>query len=81
MALDLFHPAVRNWFAGAFAAPSPAQEKAWGEIKAGRDTLISAPTGSGKTLAAFLAVIDELLVRALDAGLPDQTQEIGRAHV
>ena len=74
MALDLFHPAVRNWFAGAFAAPSPAQEKAWGEIKAGRDTLISAPTGSGKTLAAFLAVIDELLVRALDAGLPDQTQ-------
>ena len=74
MALDLFHPAVRNWFAGAFAAPSPAQEKAWAEIKAGRDTLISAPTGSGKTLAAFLAVIDDLLVRALDAGLPDQTQ-------
>jgi ATP-dependent Lhr-like helicase len=74
MALSLFHPAVRNWFASEFDAPSPVQNKAWAEIKAGRDVLISAPTGSGKTLAAFLAVIDGLLARALDAGLEESTQ-------
>jgi superfamily II RNA helicase len=53
-ALTLFHPAVAGWFAGSFAAPTPAQAEAWPAIKAGRHTLIAAPTGSGKTLAAFL---------------------------
>ena len=61
-----FHPAVRAWFDGAFAAPTGAQEQGWAEIQAGRDTLIAAPTGSGKTLAAFLASLD-LLVRSGDS--------------
>jgi ATP-dependent Lhr-like helicase len=56
-----FHPAVRAWFDGAFAAPTDAQSRGWEEIKAGRDTLIAAPTGSGKTLAAFLASLDGLV--------------------
>ena len=73
MSLERFHPAVRSWFAGEFASPSRAQQRAWTAIRDGRDTLISAPTGSGKTLAAFLAVIDDLLVRALDGGLDDRT--------
>jgi ATP-dependent Lhr-like helicase len=49
--LKEFHPAVRTWFERRFAAPTDAQSGGWPEIKAGRDTLISAPTGSGKTLA------------------------------
>ena len=69
-----FHPAVRSWFDGEFASPSPVQARAWASIKAGDDTLISAPTGSGKTLAAFLSAIDDLLVRSLEGGLDDTTQ-------
>jgi len=69
----LFHPAVADWFAQAFAAPTHAQARAWREIAAGRDVLIAAPTGSGKTLAAFLAAIDALVRRGLEAPLPDET--------
>ena len=73
MALAEFNSAVRNWFETSFEAPSPVQLKAWESIRAGHDTLISAPTGSGKTLAAFLAVIDKLLGRAQQKGLEDKT--------
>ncbi len=73
MALDTFHPAVANWFRGAFAAPTPAQIEAWPAIASGRHTLIAAPTGSGKTLAAFLAAIDDLVRRGVEGDLPDET--------
>lgn len=59
-ALDSFSPATRGWFAGAFSAPTAAQEGAWRAIGAGSDVLVVAPTGSGKTLAAFLASLDAL---------------------
>jgi len=59
--LDLFHPAVWTWFARRFpAGPTQPQAEGWGEIAAGRHTLIAAPTGSGKTLAAFAVCIDRL---------------------
>jgi ATP-dependent Lhr-like helicase len=58
--LSHFTPAVRDWFAGAFEAPTPAQAKAWPAIATGEHVLISAPTGSGKTLAAFLWGLDAL---------------------
>ncbi len=53
-------PATRNWFTGAFRAPTAAQEGAWRAIGAGSDVLVVAPTGSGKTLAAFLSALDRL---------------------
>ncbi|MGK5497583.1 ATP-dependent helicase [Streptomyces sp. URMC 125] len=59
-ALGAFSPATRSWFAGAFHAPTPAQEGAWRAIAEERDVLVVAPTGSGKTLAAFLASLDAL---------------------
>ncbi|OZM74459.1 ATP-dependent helicase [Amycolatopsis antarctica] len=58
--LDLFSPATRDWFAGAFAAPTSAQEGAWRAAHAGEHALVVAPTGSGKTLAAFLWGLDRL---------------------
>jgi ATP-dependent Lhr-like helicase len=61
VALDQFTPAVRDWFTGAFEAPTEAQAQAWPAIASGEHTLISAPTGSGKTLAAFLWAIDRLV--------------------
>jgi ATP-dependent Lhr-like helicase len=58
--LERFSPATRDWFRGAFAAPTPAQEGAWRAITAGDHTLVVAPTGSGKTLSAFLWALDRI---------------------
>ncbi len=73
MPLESFHPAVAAWFRGAFVAPTPAQTRAWPAIQSGQHALIAAPTGSGKTLAAFLAAIDALVHRGVEAALPDET--------
>ena len=59
--LDAFSPATREWFTGAFPAPTAAQVGAWGAISSGSHALVVAPTGSGKTLAAFLWSIDRLI--------------------
>jgi len=56
-----FHPAVEEWFAESFPAPTRAQALGWAAIGRGESTLVFAPTGSGKTLAAFLAAIDRLM--------------------
>ena len=58
--LSRFSPLTREWFAGTFVEPTPAQAQAWNAIADGDNTLVIAPTGSGKTLAAFLWAIDDL---------------------
>src|SRR6184192_1657316 len=65
--LDLFSPAARAWFSGAFSAPTEVQEGGWRSVAAGQHTLMSAPTGSGKTLAAFLWCIDQLATEPVPA--------------
>ncbi len=67
-----FHPVVARWFADRFPSPTPAQQRGWPAIAAGRDTLIAAPTGSGKTLAAFLWCLDRLARRAFADDLSPQ---------
>ena len=57
--LDQFHPLLRAWFAGRFAAPTDVQAKAWPCIAAGAHVLATAPTGSGKTLTAFLWALNQ----------------------
>ena len=74
--LQSFHPAVRDWFLKQFAAPTEPQAQAWPAIKERRNTLIAAPTGSGKTLAAFLSAIDDLVWKAVDGKLVDETQVV-----
>ncbi|MBC7589502.1 MAG: DEAD/DEAH box helicase [Salinibacterium sp.] len=64
-ALDSFSPATREWFSGAFSAPTPAQLGAWEAVASGSHALVVAPTGSGKTLAAFLYAIDQLASRPI----------------
>ena len=56
-----FHPAVRQWFAGAFDAPTRPQALGWPSIARVESTLILAPTGSGKTLTAFLWCLERLM--------------------
>ncbi|WP_165063364.1 ATP-dependent helicase [Marisediminicola senii] len=58
--LDNFSAPTREWFAGAFPAPTEAQLGAWTAVQSGSHALVVAPTGSGKTLAAFLWSIDRL---------------------
>ncbi|HEV8589874.1 MAG TPA: DEAD/DEAH box helicase [Pyrinomonadaceae bacterium] len=75
-ALESFHPAVREWFLKEFAAPTEPQAASWPAIKSGTHTLIAAPTGSGKTLAAFLSAIDDLVWKAVNGILADETQVV-----
>ncbi|MGZ8585608.1 MAG: Lhr family helicase [Actinomycetota bacterium] len=65
MTLEVFSPAVREWFSASFAAPTPAQTQGWPAIAAGDHALILAPTGSGKTLAAFLWALDRLAAESV----------------
>lgn len=74
--LEYFHPAVRDWFLNHFPAPTEPQARAWPAIKQRQHTLIAAPTGSGKTLAAFLSAIDDLVWKAIDGKLVDETQVV-----
>src|SRR6201984_814723 len=74
MPSTLFHPAVADWFASCFAAPTMAQAQGWPAIRRGGHVLLAAPTGSGKTLAAFLAAIDDLVKQGLTGNLADKTQ-------
>uniref|UniRef100_UPI0035E41C59 DEAD/DEAH box helicase n=1 Tax=Lentzea indica TaxID=2604800 RepID=UPI0035E41C59 len=66
--MEAFSPATRQWFAGAFAAPTRAQTGAWAAAAAGEHALVIAPTGSGKTLAAFLWALDRLA----SSGVPSE---------
>ncbi|MGA2320462.1 MAG: DEAD/DEAH box helicase [Solirubrobacteraceae bacterium] len=70
MPLRSFSPRAREWFEGAFAAPTPAQAQAWPAIAGGEHVLVSAPTGSGKTLAAFLWALDRLSADGAGAEQP-----------
>jgi ATP-dependent Lhr-like helicase len=76
MPLDVFHPAVSQWFSSSLGVPTPAQERGWAAIRERRHTLIAAPTGSGKTLAAFLNALDDLFCEGLDQPLPDEVRVI-----
>ncbi|MEV4649243.1 ATP-dependent helicase [Saccharopolyspora sp. NPDC049357] len=69
--LDGFSAATRDWFRGAFAAPTEAQAGAWQAIAAGEHALVVAPTGSGKTLAAFLSALDRLA----SEGVPSEAKK------
>jgi ATP-dependent helicase Lhr and Lhr-like helicase len=59
--LNLFEPAVREWFGAVFPSLTRPQALGWPAIARGDSTLILAPTGSGKTLAAFLWCINRLM--------------------
>ena len=70
---DDFHPLVREWFTARYGEPTEPQRRGWPLVRAGRDVLLCAPTGSGKTLAAFSICLDDLVRRAAEGTLPDQT--------
>lgn len=71
--LGRFSAPTREWFAGAFPAPTAAQLGAWDAIADGSHALVVAPTGSGKTLSAFLWALDQLATRPHDEKRPPGT--------
>ncbi|HEV3086597.1 MAG TPA: DEAD/DEAH box helicase [Candidatus Elarobacter sp.] len=71
--MGAFHPLVGDWFTARYGNPTEPQVQGWPLIRAGQDVLISAPTGSGKTLAAFTLCLDDLIRRAAEGELPDET--------
>lgn len=73
-ALKGLHPEVRQWFLDRIGNPSEPQQGGWPSIASGSHTLILAPTGTGKTFAAFLWELNDLIVRGLEAPLPNATQ-------
>ncbi|WP_221283877.1 ATP-dependent helicase [Prescottella equi] len=75
--LDRFSAPTREWFDGAFPAPTAAQLGAWDSIASGLHTLVVAPTGSGKTLSAFLWALDRLAT-AVEAGASDEKRAAER---
>ncbi|WP_337456146.1 ATP-dependent helicase [Prescottella sp. D32] len=75
--LDRFSAPTREWFYGAFPAPTAAQLGAWDSIASGSHTLVVAPTGSGKTLSAFLWALDRLAT-AVEAGASDEKRAAER---
>ncbi len=74
--INSLHPFVREWFLEHFGKLSPPQKFSVLNIKRGLNTLISSPTGSGKTLSAFLAILDNLVVRADKGILEDHVYAI-----
>src|SRR5437016_6198915 len=76
IALESFHPGVRDWFLKQFPAATEPQARAWPAIKQQQHTLIAAPTGSGKTLAAFLSAIDDLVWKAVEGKLTNETHVV-----
>ncbi len=71
--LDNLHPFVKEWFTSQFSEFSPPQKYSIRNIQLGINSLISSPTGSGKTLSAFLAIINELVLRSDTGTLEDRT--------
>ncbi len=66
-ALEIFHPAVREWFEAVFPSATSPQVAGWPAIARGESTLILAPTGTGKTLAAFLWAINQIMFTPVPA--------------
>jgi ATP-dependent helicase Lhr and Lhr-like helicase len=66
-ALDIFHPAARDWFESVFPGPTQPQILGWPAIARGESTLILAPTGTGKTLAAFMWCINRIMFTPVPA--------------
>jgi ATP-dependent Lhr-like helicase len=75
--LDLFDPAVREWWVEEFGAYvpenggffTPPQRAAIPLVHRGENALVAAPTGSGKTLASFSAILNDLFGRAREGDL------------
>lgn len=73
---EKLHPFVREWFFSKFKDFSPPQKYALIPIHERKHVLISSPTGSGKTLSAFLSILNELVLLAVNGKLEDKVYAV-----
>ncbi len=73
---EILHPVVKEWFYSKFKEFTPPQRFSIVNIHNRINTLISSPTGSGKTLSAFLAIINDLVIKAFNNSLEDRVYAI-----
>lgn len=69
--LPFLDPLISEWFDSKYSGLSDPQTKAIPLIHKGESVLVSSPTGTGKTLSAFLAILNELFIRAREGKLTD----------
>ena len=68
----MLEPPVASWFRSRFDDLTEPQAYAIPLIHRRENVLVSSPTGSGKTLTAFLAIINELYLKAERGELEDR---------
>lgn len=70
--LTFLDPLVAKWFNNSYSGLTEAQSRAIPLIHSGENVLVSSPTGTGKTLSGFLAIINELFIKARNGELEDK---------
>ncbi len=70
--LPFMDPLISEWFNSKYSRMTEPQRRVIPLIHAGKNVLVSSPTGTGKTLTGFLAIINELFLRARNNELTDE---------
>ncbi len=70
--MPFIDPIISTWFMGKYSKMTEPQKKVIPLIHQSINVLVSSPTGTGKTLTGFLAILNELFLRARNNKLNDE---------
>lgn len=70
--LPFLDPIIAKWFNNRYEGLTEPQIRAIPLIHARNNVLVSSPTGTGKTMTGFLAILNELFLKAREDVLEDQ---------
>ncbi|MCL4345726.1 MAG: ATP-dependent helicase [Candidatus Thermoplasmatota archaeon] len=70
--LPFLDDVIVEWFNRKYDSLTIPQRKVIPLVHAGRNVLVSSPTGTGKTLTGFMAILNELFLKARSGELKDE---------